>query len=480
MANPELMRLLMLILFSAVRLLGDATPALDRPVTALAVQTAPDGDRLLIGQGTMLTEAALVPDDLQPGRTLDLKHGAIRSILSQKDGLLVLSEDGLTALDANWRQTDFVPGGGQRLAMHGNLVYMAALEAGVRLYMFEGGRFKRLPVLQTTGPAEDIAPEGATWLWVAEGAHGLRLYDLTNPAAPSLIAWTDSLVPAHLVRVYLTQLFLGYGSRLALLDTTNFKAPRMVSDIALGGDTTFAGDLVRSQSLVAVGRIATSGADVLLFDYATPRAPREVGHTGTDGGGESLALRGTDLFSGSERAGLRRTAITPDSLTEVRAWAAIPDSLPCDQQTPVNPQPANLGEWDATGPLILRWTAQCPAASYEIRVEGQTAGRVTGEEFTLVPRGDVINWQVIALDRDGQPAAEGPRWTFEIRSEGWSADPKPLRLDNLLYRAPPVLIAVDTPGGLLLASCASLAIGLLVIVLGALAISAWAERRERS
>src|SRR5579859_1458881 len=150
---------------------------LNAPVTALAIH----GDRLLIGQNDQLVEAAITSNGLTITRSLAVTLGAIREIAMLDNGsTLVLSEDGLTALDQSDTITDFAPGGGYHLSAHGNRVYVAALAAGVRIYTLNAGKFTLAGQVLTTRPVEDVAAEGTNWLWTAEGDDGLRLYDMTS------------------------------------------------------------------------------------------------------------------------------------------------------------------------------------------------------------------------------------------------------------------------------------------------------------
>ncbi len=459
-------------LWVALILLFTQVSTLHAPVTALAV----DGERLLLGQGALLVEAAISPATLAITRSLDLKRGAIRAIIPFKGGLLILSEDGLTALDAANSVLEYVPGGGQRLALRGSRVYVAALAAGIRIYTFDGSKFKLAGRIAAI-TAEDMAAEGANGLWVAEGDQGVRLYDLTDPAKPIVRFWSANVKPAHLVRVSGARLFLGYADKLALLDTTTLKAPRLLSEITLSGEMPSVADLIVQRSSVLVGRVDQSGADVLLVDLTNPKAMKISAQVGSGGLGERIGLHGNDeVFVGSERGGLQRVQLMGGALQVSTTWEVSAADKSCVDLTPLNPQPANLAAIPPTESLTLKWSAACPTSHYEVQINGQSVGSVDKPEYTLAPGTDAIRWQVIALSESG--AVAGPSWSFELQREGYLGTPQAPHAEAILYTPPRAALSLQTPAAVIAATCAAVLIGLLVIVVGAVAISAWFERRR--
>ncbi len=446
---------------------------LNGSVSALVV----DADRLLIGQNSRLTITTITPNDLSTLKTIDLQKGAIRAIASSKTGTLILTEQGLTALDSAYNVMDFAAGGGQHMAIKGNRVYVAALQAGVRVYVFEGGKLKLLGHIETKTAAENVAAEGANWLWVAEGEQGIRLYDLTDPARASVLFWSANLQPARLVRVNGTRLYLGYANRVAVLDTINIKAPRLLGEFALGSDTAFVSDLSLTRSDLLVGLIDQGGADVLRLDISNPKAIREIGRSGSTGSGDHLAVHSDDLFIGSERGGLRRFGLTGSALTPIIAWNAVPDAAPCTDLTPLDPQPANLSEIQSGAAVTLHWNTACPAERYEVRFNGQRLATVDKPEYILKSTTASVAWQIVAMS--GSQSAEGARWSFDIEGGGLLAEPQTPRAETILYKPARPVIILQSPAAVLIATCAALLIGLFVIVVGAAMIGAWFEKRRK-
>ncbi len=454
------------------------TSALAGGVTALALV----GDRLLIGQNATLVDAAITSTDLSVNRTIDLRQGAIRAIVpvtaDSNPNLLILTEEGIRLLDPADKLLAYYPGGGQRLIVKGARVYVAALDAGVTIYALANGTLKPIGHVET--PAEDLAPEGATWLWVAAGDQGVRLFDLTDPAKPSILYESDGandLRPAHLVRTSGTHLFVGYADRLVVFDTLDIKAPRRLSDLALDSATASAGDLILSGGVALMGRIDLAGADVVLLDLANPKAIRQTATEGDAGAGDRIALHGSDLFVGSERLGLRRLHLSGTTVSAVAAWG-LADSAPCTDVTPLNPNPPNLSEITRAASITLTWAAACPAPHYAVEVNGKRVAVTDQPRWTLTPTGDAIDWRVIALAADGSPRQRGPAWSFEFAARGYTATPPITHLESILYVPPRVLVDLSSPGAVIIETCAALSLGLLAIIGGAIAINGWSEHRR--
>ena len=465
--------------------------ALNGLVTALAVRA----DQLLIGQNMQLVDAAITADGLTVNQIVELGHGAIRAIAVADDqSTVVVTEDGLVALDVHNTQTDFAAGGGYRVVIHHERVYVAALGAGVRVYTLRSGKLIATGQIGTTQPAEDIATEGANGLWVATGSGGVQLYDLTAADKPILLSSDQSLTPAHLVRTYGLHLLVGYGNRIAVLSTVNVKAPTAVSTLTLDGSAgARASDAIYTQSDIVLGRSDVSGTDVL---HTTLSPPDSAGHQtlspfvsdGTDGAGDRLARYGDDLFIGSERSGLRRVRIVASGMTttiaSLASWPAAQfGGCTLADYRPSQPSPANLSVIPPEATITLHWQAACVAAHYQVTVEGQLIATVDRQtvDYTLPANHDVLQWQVTAQTDSG--TISGAPWTLSLNRAGYLTTPSVAVTAQpvVLYMPPPITIdfsALQSPGWLLAESCLALVIGIAVIVFGASAIGGWAARRR--
>ncbi len=448
-------------------------PSIRGPVTALLL----DGQRLLIGQGSTLIEARVTPADLQVIRSRDLGRHAIRAIAISQGITLVLSEDGLTTLDAQGAPLDFAEGGGQTLSAKAGRIYIAAMNAGVHLLKMDAaGKLSRLGTFQTLGPAMDLSPDADAWLWVAESDSGVRLYDTSNPTAPRVLTWLGNLTPATALRLNGTRLVIGYGNHLAVLDTVSIQAPHLLTTIDLEGVNAHAGDLLIQNNRVYVGRVEASSADVIILSLLNPSAPTT--RFGDGGAGEHLALSGSDLFIGSGRHGLRRIRFNSAQPELIRSWEPLGTAESCSVAAPMQPEPPNLGEV-SNGPVTLTWKSGCNPATFEVRIDGTPVAVTDKPTYSFTPRQGVVTWQVSIIDAAGN-RADGPLWTFESAVEGWITAPALAPKAALLYTPPAVLIELRTPGEVLAATCIALGVGLLIIISAAWAIRTIADRRITS
>jgi hypothetical protein len=448
-------------------------PKIEGPITALRV----DGDHLLIGQGSTLVEAQITAGDLRVIRATDLKRHRLRALATTSTFIFALTEDGLTTLDKSGQILDFVQGGGQRLAVKGQRIYIAALAAGIRILSVDAaGKLTPLGTVATLGPAQELAPEGESWIWVAEGDSGVRLYDAQNPAQPTLIIWLGDMKPASVVRTSGTRLFIGYANHLTILDTLSVQTPRLLGSLDLDGANLRISDLLLQGPRAFIGRVAESGADVVQVSVQNPKTPVLISEVGNTGTGEQLALHTDDVFIGSSLQGLTRTQFSGSAPKIIATWKMPTGAESCQISAPTDPQPPSLGDVEA-GPITLTWKAACNPTSYELRIDGKVVAQVKEASYTFTPQQDRTSWQVIAIDANAQ-RVEGPVWTFETALMAWLATPIPVPETGRLYIAP--VIDLSSPRTTLIVTCAAFLVGLIVVIGVAWVIGTLADRRTAS
>jgi hypothetical protein len=457
-------------------------PALDGPVTALWS----DGERLWVGQGTALIEAEVTLTGVQALRVIDIGRHELRDIVGSAGFVLVLTEDGTATLNRAGEVVDFASGGGQRLAVAGDRVYVAALQGGVRvLRLGPDGHLTRLGTVSTLGPALSVSTVDANRIWVAEGDSGVRLYDMSAPEAPQVLLWISDRVPASTVYVRADQLLIGHNTEVSILDVTDPLSPRLVNVISIdsvadnpsGAPIT---DVVGVGSRVFAGRTdrASGGPDVLELEITRAGEARVVARLSSSGGGERLALLGDNLFSGSAVAGLRRYTIGRGMPMLVAAWEAAPASDRCAAQAPLDPSPPDLGETGAS-PVRLSWRAPC-AAGFTLMINGTPVvlpAPPTGAEthtYTFAPPAGIIIWQVMVFDDAGAQVA-GPVWRFEANPPVWLATPPSVPVSEMVFTSP--LLDLNSPLTVILVTCLALCAGLAVIMGAAWALGVRAQRR---
>jgi hypothetical protein len=148
----------------------------------------------------------------------------------------------------------------------------------------------------TPGSANGTAIVGTT-LFVADGASGLGIYNVANPAAPTLIGSyaTGSFCTFVQVRDNLAYLAGNFG--LTILDVTNPAAPVLRSTTSVG-DTTYEMSFVGSDLYLA----GLTGAR--RFDITDPAAPVVLAQF-SPANSFSIAVEGTAAFLAERFTGLR-------------------------------------------------------------------------------------------------------------------------------------------------------------------------------
>lgn len=471
-----------------------------------------DGDHLLVGAGTRLFQMTVTSDGLQVARSIDLGRTTIRALGASGSVHLALTEDGLTSLDSLLKPVAFLPGGGQRLAISGNQVYIAALKAGVRVVQVSAnGQLTRLGAFDTAGPAFDLSLDPANHLWVAEGNAGLMLYDTANLNAPAVLTTLPAYTPALVVRSSGPRLIIGHGENVSILDSStgslrplttlplvDIRTPTpdpaatasATQDAALTGTSSGVSDIIELGSRLYVGRSAGdgSGPDVVILNVAGDGAVKIMARIGERGSGERLALLGDDVFIGAEQDGIQRARLYRGAFTVVQPWSvSATTQAPCAAVAPTDPVPPNLASVN-DNPLRLEWRSAC-ADSFEVHINGKLVATLKAVDSAATPSADSadssgklryqytfsppqgqIEWQITALNSSGTHA-DGPTWRLEALPGGWAATPQPVPSQSLIYRPP--LLDLHSPSGIVLV----LGGGVLVIVIGSWWIGNWAERR---
>lgn len=160
-----------------------------------------------------------------------------------------------------------VPGAANHVAVHGDVAYIAAGEAGIALVdVSDRSHPLFLNAIDTSGQARRIDIHHDI-LTVADGEAGLRLFDLTAPQAPVFIAALDMPGTAHGV-VMTDQLALvaGGDSGLHIID---IKAPNTLQRLAtvdIQGDHIQGVGIHSNQTLAAMA----GASDLYLFSLSDP------------------------------------------------------------------------------------------------------------------------------------------------------------------------------------------------------------------
>jgi hypothetical protein len=201
-----------------------------------------------------------------------------------------------TLLGSSEPFADFV----QDVAVSENLAYVAAGAAGLGIVDVSNPAQPVLTgALDTQGYAEGIAVQGST-VYLADGPYGLRVIDATHPAEPVEIgsAYTLHYIFDVVVAGNYAYLAAG-GSGLLVVDITNpgqpvevrqFDTAGYVYGVAISGSTIYLADAWEGVQIVSI---------------ANPASPVKKGNSQTPGWALSVAISGTTLYVGDGANGLR-------------------------------------------------------------------------------------------------------------------------------------------------------------------------------
>ncbi|AVR97495.1 Ig-like domain-containing protein [Pseudoduganella armeniaca] len=181
-----------------------------------------------------------------------------------------------------------IPGFANGVAVSGEFAFVAAGSAGLQVVAL--GADRRTPAilasLNLSASANDIALAGNLAYLATSG--GLKVVDVTTPAAPRLLGTFAGVGNAMGVKVRGTTAYVVGGGTLYIVSVANPGAMIQVGSLALGG-TGWNVDVDLTRNLAAV---AMGGAGLKLVDISNLSAPLLRGSAST-GDARGVALRGT-------------------------------------------------------------------------------------------------------------------------------------------------------------------------------------------
>ena len=167
-----------------------------------------------------------------------------------------------------------------------------------------GGRLQLFlfPVLlgtyDTPGNARAVAISG-TVAYVADGASGLMILNVTNPASPTLLGSYNTPGSAWSVAVSGTRAYVADGATgLVILNVTNPASPTLLGSYNTPGDAR----AVALSGTVAYVADGASGLEIL--NVSSPASPTLLGSYDTPGNAWSVVISGTRAYVADGATGL--------------------------------------------------------------------------------------------------------------------------------------------------------------------------------
>ncbi|MGV8026592.1 MAG: hypothetical protein AB2L18_08550 [Anaerolineaceae bacterium] len=244
----------------------------------------------------------------------------------------------------SWGLTSQVGGTTQAVFMDEQTLYLGV---GMHVEIFDISNVQKPTLIGSSSILpnfiESIISDGSKYLYVACGAAGLQILDVSNPASPKLVGSYDT--SGYTENVYLkgNNAILADGpSGIQVLDVSNPSAPVWVSeayplvytyDVEMSGNTLYA---------------AGGGSGLLVVDLSNVAQPQEKGIISMGGFLYALTISGKRIYSANAWGGLGVTDIT-DPLAPSAMDAIATDGWVMD----VTVQDSNLLAMDGTNGVRL-------------------------------------------------------------------------------------------------------------------------------
>lgn len=184
-----------------------------------------------------------------------------------------------------------IPGFANSVAVNGNYAYIAAGAAGLQVVDVTDRRNPRvIGALDTPGNANDVRVVG-NLVYIADGTAGLQIINVATPSAPAVVGSINTPGEAWDVAVAGTRAYVADGpSGLQVLDISSPAAPRIVGSVDTLG-TAKGVDVSGARAVIADG---PTGLQVVDVSDAT--RPNIVGSLSYNGDARDVVLSGNFAY----------------------------------------------------------------------------------------------------------------------------------------------------------------------------------------
>ena len=150
--------------------------------------------------------------------------------------------------------------------------------------------------LELPGEAYAVAVSG-TFAYVTNSNYGLRVIDVSNPNSPTIVGTADTPVSARAVALVGTRAYVTDGTNIHMIDVSNPTSPTIIAtanapaaalDVAVVGTTLY---------------VAANTAGLVIIDWSNLALPARLGSVNTPGQGTKVAVSGTVALLGDGDGG---------------------------------------------------------------------------------------------------------------------------------------------------------------------------------
>jgi hypothetical protein len=186
-----------------------------------------------------------------------------------------------------------LPGFANNVDVSGNFAYVAAGAAGLQVVNVSDRRTPTvIAALDTPGNALDVKVVGTT-AFVADGPAGLQIIDISDPLQPRLLGGVDTPGNAQDVVVHGTLAFVADGAAgLQIIDISDLTAPRVLRAVDTPG-TASGVDVTLGRRLAVV---ADSAVGLQVIDLTDTAQPTLIGSVDT-GDARDVVLSPDGLYA---------------------------------------------------------------------------------------------------------------------------------------------------------------------------------------
>jgi hypothetical protein len=280
-----------------------------------------------------------------------------------------------------------MPGYANNVDVSGHYAYVAAGAAGLQVVDVTDPRNPRIVgAVDTPGNASDVRIVG-NLAYIADGSAGLQIINVSSPANPVIVGAMDTPGEAQDVMVSGSRAYVADGDAgLQVVDVSNPTAPRILGALDTPGIAR--GVAVAGELAIMVEELPTSfTATLRVIDTTNPAHPQIVGSTNIPGGqAKDVVVRNTLAYVASSRAGGVQIVdfSTPASPRSVGALASFNGFAPQDVELAgqfafgtdqFSPSAVGIADVsDPTNPL------------YRARLDFSAFGNYVGTGLALSPR----------------------------------------------------------------------------------------------
>lgn len=236
------------------------------------------------------------------GEVFGLSNGATELRVQNGNLTATASVNVATFAPSAWSYVQ-IPGYANNVDVAGNYAYVAAGATGLQIVDISDRYNPQIVAsLDTSGNANDVRVVGS-FAYVADGSSGLQIINVTNPLTPTLTGAINTPGEAQDVVVANSRAYIADGNAgLQIIDISNPSIPAVLG--ALDTQNIARGVDVSANYVVIADDSASSGA-IRVIDVANPASPQLAGSVLVPSNAKDVVVRGNLAYVAAYIGGLQ-------------------------------------------------------------------------------------------------------------------------------------------------------------------------------